>query len=107
MKKLKTTPPILISPIPSDAVKVNPALDSTPISAPRDKTLCGILGDNYDLNDPDTAYRIDRILWKLVGLRKNGPELITKDSRNQDATFVGVPKNKSNKSFRNSKDCLV
>ena len=72
MKKLKTTPPTPTSPNPSDAVKDNPALDSTPISAPRDKTLCEILGDNYDLNNSDTANRIDKILWKLE-LRKNGP----------------------------------
>ena len=40
LRKLKTTPPTLTSSPPSDAVKDNPALDATPIFAPRDKKLC-------------------------------------------------------------------
>ena len=39
LKKLMTTPPTLTPPTPPDVVKDKPALDSIPISTPRDKTL--------------------------------------------------------------------
>ena len=43
-------------------------------------------------------------------MKLNGPELTIKDGRNQNASFVWVPKNKSKQSFQNSKewvDCCV
>ena len=71
---------------PSKATKDIPALDSTPIRAssslPSGDVLCDILGKKYDLADPETARKVDKILWRLVELKQDDYELTIKDSRN-------------------------
>ena len=81
-KKSKSTP----SATPSEATDDNPVLESTPIrrnsSIPCGDVLCDILGENYDLSDPETAQKADKILWMLVELSKDDYELTIKDGKN-------------------------
>ena len=65
-KKLKLTPPAT----PSEATKDNPGLEATPTWAngflPGGDVLCDILGEKYDLSDPETVWKADKILCGLV-----------------------------------------
>ena len=105
-KKSKSTP----SATPSEATDDNPVLESAPIWANSSihggDVLCEILGENYDLADSETGQnqKADKILWRLVEFSKDDYEFTIKDGRNQDVSFVRVPKAGSDQSYSNSRE---
>ena len=65
----------------------------------KDRLLCEILGDNYDVSDNITSSRVDNILFKLTELKRDSPELTFKNQPNRNISYVRVPRTKSQQAF--------